>query len=101
MGLKRYALLGLGAAGYAYFKKKENREKAKLAFDDSKVKVSQAIDQAKQSYYDYKNKDQETHQHEDEKMMSEGAQTSVQYYNEQQEQLDEIEKGSTENKTQL
>ncbi|KIL48785.1 hypothetical protein KP77_19960 [Jeotgalibacillus alimentarius] len=86
MGLKRFALLGLGAAGAAYFKKKENRDKARAAFEDSKVKVSQMVDDAKKSYDNYKTGEKTTdYSHEDDKMMSEGAQTSVQYYNEQQE----------------
>ena len=60
MGMKRFALLGLGAAGYAYLKKKGNRDKAKVAFDDSKVKLTQFVDQTKKSINDYRDKGQKT-----------------------------------------
>ncbi|MDG5470440.1 hypothetical protein P6709_01685 [Jeotgalibacillus sp. ET6] len=89
MGMKRYALLGLGAAGYAYFKNKDNREKATVAFNDTKEKINQLIDQAKQSMNDQESqapKATGSYDLEDEKMQEEGAQTSVQYFNEKQEQ---------------
>ena len=92
MGLKRYAILGLGAAGYAYFKNKDNRDKAMVAFNDSKVKVTDYIDKAKQSINDYREKDQsKAYDVEDRKMLDEGAQTSVQYFNEKQEKSKENE----------
>ncbi|KIL47871.1 hypothetical protein [Jeotgalibacillus campisalis] len=89
MGMKRYALLGLGAAGYAYFKNKTNRDKATVAFNDTKVKINQLIDQAKQSMNDNEGqapKATGSYDLEDEKMMEEGAQTSVHYFNENQEE---------------
>ncbi|TDL34906.1 hypothetical protein E2R51_04060 [Jeotgalibacillus sp. S-D1] len=86
MALKRFALLGLGAAGYAYFKNKDNRDKAMVAFNDSKGKISELAGQAKQSISDYRNKSESKEYNvEDSKMMEEGAQTSVQYFNEKQE----------------
>lgn len=87
MALKRFALLGLGAAGYAYFKNKDNRDKALVAFNDSKGKISELAGQAKKSISDYRNNNSESKEYnvEDNKMMEEGAQTSVHYFNEKQE----------------
>ncbi|WP_019412468.1 hypothetical protein [Paenisporosarcina sp. TG20] len=86
-------LAGLAAGAYAYFSKQDNREKAKVAFNNTKTKVN--------SYLDSHKKDAEMtkvgHPHpqdiEDNTMVDEGALTSVQYYNkETQDQMKESEK---------
>ncbi|KIL45346.1 hypothetical protein [Jeotgalibacillus soli] len=88
--MKRYALLGLGAAGYAYFKKKENRDKAMVAFENTKTKLNSFIDQAKQSLAENNKESQiEPYKAEENKMIDEGAQTAVQYFNEEQEKNSE------------
>ncbi|PPA71872.1 hypothetical protein [Jeotgalibacillus proteolyticus] len=93
MALKRFALLGLGAAGYAYFKNKDNRDKATVAFNETKGKIMNLVDQAKQSMNDSENKSTD-YNLEDEKMMAEGAQTSVNYFNEDQQDQDPQNKSS-------
>lgn len=74
------------ASAYAYFSKKENRDKAKVAFNNMKTKVDSFIDSQK------KNRSSETkvghsdpYDVPDNKMVSEGAQTSVHYYNQEVE----------------
>ncbi|GEK29870.1 MAG: hypothetical protein RR603_02225 [Kurthia sp.] len=103
MGKKSTSLLlaGLAAGAYAYFKKPENRDKAVEAFNSTKVKVNDFIETQKQNLQDRSNTDSSNSDttvtgdvnedyHLDEKdMVSEGALTSVQYYNEEaQERLD-------------
>jgi len=83
-------LLATAAAGaYAYFSKKENRDKALVAFNNMKTKVDSFIN-AQQL-----NRDDDTtighpdpYDIADNKMVSEGAQTSVHYYNQEIEDDD-------------
>lgn len=88
MGKKKNALLltTLAAGAYAYFSKEENREKAQVAFQNMKTKVDSFLTSQK-----YK-KDEDTnighpdpHDLDDNEMVSEGAQTSVQYYEQREE----------------
>ncbi len=83
-------LAGLAAGAYTYFKKPENREKATLAFNNAKEKVnsymeSQNLDDNKKTAHDG-SKPKEPREN---KMVSEGALTSVQYYNEEEQQEEE------------
>lgn len=84
-------LAGLAVGAYSYFKNVENREKATLAFNNAKEKVnsymeSQNLDDNKKTALDG-SKPSEPREN---KMVSEGALTSVQYYNEEeQEELNE------------
>ena len=91
-------LAGLAVGAYTYFKNPENREKATLAFNNAKEKVnsymeSQNLDDNKKTAHDG-SKPQEPHEN---KMVSEGAMTSVQYYNEEEQQKE----GANEEKTKL
>lgn len=91
-------LAGLAVGAYTYFKNPENREKATLAFNNAKEKVnsymeSQNLDDNKKTAHDG-SKLQEPREN---KMVSEGAPTSVQYYNEEEQQ----EEGANEEKTKL
>ncbi|MCM3612293.1 hypothetical protein M4S82_13625 [Planococcus sp. MERTA32b] len=91
-------LAGLAVGAYTYFKNPENREKATLAFNNAKEKVnsymeSQNLDDNKKTAHDG-SKPQEPREN---KMVSEGAMTSVQYYNEEEQQKE----GDNEEKTKL
>lgn len=86
MSRKKNTLLlaTLAAGAYAYFSKKENRDKAQVAFNNMKTKVESFMDTQKM------NRDAETkvghpdpYDTQDNKMVSEGAQTSVHYYNQE------------------
>lgn len=118
MGNKKTSLLlaGLAAGAYAYLRKPENREKALEAFNSTKVKVNDFVEVQKQNIQKTINDKKATAEatetaessseatsvtgnaekdyHLDEKdMVSEGALTSVQYYNEEaQERLDTKER---------
>ncbi|KXH80934.1 hypothetical protein [Sporosarcina sp. HYO08] len=80
-------LLATIAAGtYAYFSKKENRDKAQVIFQNAKTKLDSFLQSQKY------NRDSETkvghsdpYDLQDNKMVSEGSQTSVHYYNQQVE----------------
>lgn len=80
-------LLATIAAGtYAYFSKKENRDKAQVAFNNMKTKVDSFVTTQKL------NRSAETkvghpdpYDIQDSKMVSEGAQTSIHYYNQEVE----------------
>lgn len=80
-------LAGLAVGAYSYFKKAENREKATLAFNNTKEKVnsymeSQNLDDNKKTARDGSKPDEPR----ENKMVSEGALTSVQYYNEEEQE---------------
>ncbi len=77
-------LATIAAGAYAYFSKKENRDKAQVAFKNMKTKVDSFMDAQKM------NRSSETkvghpdpYDEQDNKMVSEGAQTSVHYYNQE------------------
>ncbi|WP_040225254.1 hypothetical protein [Bhargavaea cecembensis] len=77
-------LAGLAAGAYAYFSKKENRDKAMVAFNNVKTKVDSFMESQKL------NRDEDTkagfsdpYDLQDNDMVSEGAQTSVHYYNQE------------------
>lgn len=83
-------LAGLAAGAYTYFKKPENREKATLAFNNAKEKVnsymeSQNLEDDKKTAHD----GSKPNEPRENKMVSEGAMTSVQYYNEEEQQEEE------------
>ncbi|MBE1555148.1 hypothetical protein [Sporosarcina limicola] len=76
----------IAAGAYAYFSKKENRDKAQIAFKNMKTRVDSFIESQKM------NRSSETkvghsdpYDFQDNKMVSEGAQTSVHYYNQEVE----------------
>lgn len=83
-------LAGLAVGAYTYFKNPDNREKATLAFNNAKEKVnsymeSQNLEDTKKEAHDG-SKPEEPREN---KMVSEGAMTSVQYYNEEEQQKEE------------
>lgn len=90
---KNTVLLATMAAGaYAYFSKKENRDKAQVAFNNMKTKVESFIETQKmQRNPETKTGHPDPYDTQDSAMVSEGAQTSVHYYNQ------EIQDGTTEN----
>ncbi len=83
-------LATLAAGAYAYFSKKENRDKAQVAFNNMKTKVDSFIASQKiQNEPDTKAGNPDPYDIQDNEMVSEGAQTSVHYYN--QEVQDDVE----------
>lgn len=79
-------LATLAAGAYAYFSKKENRDKAMVVFNNLKVKVDSFIQSQK---YNYSNETNIGHpdpyDFQDNKMVEEGSQTSIHYYNQEVE----------------
>ncbi|MET1014275.1 MAG: hypothetical protein ABWX61_07180 [Paenisporosarcina sp.] len=84
-GNKRSLLLaGLAAGAYAYFSKPENREKAMVAFNNTKTKVNSFIESQKHNQTESTKKGHsDPYDVDDNSMVGEGAMTSVQYYNEE------------------
>lgn len=82
---KNTLLLATMAAGaYAYFSKKENRDKAQVAFNNMKTKVESFIETQKiERDPETKTGHPDPYDTQDSKMVSEGAQTSVHYYNQE------------------
>lgn len=81
---KSLLLAGLAAGAYAYFRKKENRDKAIIAFNNTKAKVNSFIEAQKHNHSDLTSAGHPDPQNiPDNKMVDEGAMTSVQYYNEE------------------
>lgn len=77
-------LATLAAGAYAYFSKKENRDKAQVAFNNMKTKVESFIEsQRVQSEPETKAGNPDPYDIQDNNMVSEGAQTSVHYYNQE------------------
>lgn len=91
---------GIAAAAYAYFKKPENRDKAMVQFNNLKTKFNAYMDQnstSKSTYGTAGNPDPQDI--DDNKMVDEGAMTSVQYYNEEvQDKSSKKEKTDVSNK---
>ena len=86
-------LAGLAVGAYTYFKNPENREKATLAFNNAKEKVnsymeSQNLEDDKKTAHDGSQPDEPR----ENTMVSEGAMTSVQYYNEEEQQKEDKKK---------
>lgn len=81
---KSLLLAGLAAGAYAYFSKKENRDKAIVAFNNTKSKVNAYIDSQKHQKSDLTPAGHpDPYDIPDNNMVDEGAMTSVQYYNEE------------------
>jgi len=77
-------LAGLAAGAYAYFSKPENREKALVAFNNTKTKVNSFIESQKHTQANStKQGHSDPHDVDDNTMVDEGAMTSVQYYNDE------------------
>ena len=86
MARKRNTLLlaTLATGAYAYFSKKENRDKAQVAFNNMKTKLDSLVQSQKLNRSpDTKAGHSDPYDLQDNKMVSEGAQTSVHYYNEE------------------
>ena len=95
MGRKRsnnLLLATMAVGAYAYFSKKENRDKPQVAFNNMKTKVESFINTQKMNRdSDTKVGHSDPYDLQDNKMVSEGAQTSVHYYNQEVE-----DKGASE-----
>lgn len=93
-------IAGLAAAAFAFLRKPENREKAKTEFNNLKTKVNSYMDSStasKSTYGTAGNPDPQDV--DDNKMVDEGAMTSVQYYNEEvQDKSDKKKKTDVSNK---
>lgn len=77
-------LAGLAAGAYAYFSKQENRDKALVAFNNTKTKVNSYLDSQKTNKMEMtKAGHSDPHDIDDNNMVDEGAMTSVQYYNDE------------------
>jgi len=88
-------LIATAAAGaYAYFSKKENRDKAQVAFNNMKTKVDSFINTQKVNRSSEANVgNPDPYDVQDNEMVSEGAQTSVHYYN---QEIEDDTKGAAE-----
>lgn len=80
-------LAGLAAGAYAYFRKKENRDKAMEAFNNTKDKVNSFMEAQKQGVHEEETGNPNPYHEEDNNMVNEGAMTSVQYYNEEEAEV--------------
>jgi len=93
---KSLLIAGLAAGAYAYFRKKENREKAVEAFNCTKNKLNEFIDKFSDSSVEvagdtintttadgYANA-HHTYNDDDTKMIYEGSATAIHYENEEQ-----------------
>jgi len=81
----------LAAGAYAYFSKKENRDKAQVAFNNMKTKVdsfikSQQLNRSSETNTGHP----DPYDSKDNNMVSEGAQTSVHYYNQEVEDVNAV-----------
>ncbi|WJY27155.1 MULTISPECIES: hypothetical protein [Sporosarcina] len=88
MAKKRNGILlaTLAAGAYAYFSKKENRDKAQVAVNNLMTKVDSFVQSKKAEYSDdTKAGLSDPYDFQDNKMVEEGAQTSVHYYNQEVE----------------
>lgn len=86
-------LATLAAGAYAYFSKKENRDKAMVAVNNMKTKVDSFMTSQKLNRSDdTKAGHSDPYDLQDNKMVSEGAQTSVHYYNQEVEDTSEESK---------
>lgn len=79
-------LATIAAGAYAYFSKKENRDNAQVAINNMKTKLdsliqSQKLNRASETKVGHS----DPYDLQDNKMVSEGAQTSVHYYNQEVE----------------
>ena len=96
---KSLLIAGLAAGAYAYFRKKENRDKAVEAFNSTKAKLNSLIDKVPDSSVTvaadafntttadgYANAHQ-TYNDDDTKMISEGSATAIHYENEEQHEF--------------
>ena len=102
MAKKRsFLIAGLAAGAYAYFRNPENREKATVAFNNAKLKVNSFMESQNLEGNDMADKNSSNPENPREnKMVNEGALTSVQYYNEaQQEELEQEKKKLSSNDT--
>lgn len=86
---KSLLLAGLAAGAYAYFSKQENREKAIDAFTSMKTKVNSFVDSQKEKMEMKEKGHPDPYDTADNKMVNEGAMTSVNYYNEEIQESDE------------
>ena len=88
-------LATIATGAYAYFSKKENREKAQAAFHNMKTKEESFIDERKKDPAKIEEQDEvESYSISESEMVSEGAQTTVNYYNqEMQDPSEEDQEG--------
>lgn len=96
---KSLLLAGLAAGAYAYFRKKENRDKAMVAFNNTKAKINSYMEVQKHNHSDLTTAGHpDPHDIPDNKMVDEGAMTSVQYYNEEVQGKKSSERNSVDEK---
>lgn len=76
-------LAGIAAGAYAYLSKPENREKAIEAFNTMKTKVNTFIDAQKDQMDKKETGQPDPYDTAENKMVNEGAMTSVKFYNEE------------------
>lgn len=77
-------LATLATGAYAYFSKKENRDKAQVAFNNMKTKMDSFVESQKMNRASDTNIGHpDPYDLQDNKMVSEGAQTSIHYYNQE------------------
>jgi hypothetical protein len=77
-------LAGLAAGAYAYFSNQENRDKAMVAFNNTKTKVNSYLESQKNNKMEMtKAGHSDPNDIDDNTMVDEGAMTSIQYYNQE------------------
>ncbi len=87
----KYALLvgGIAALSYAYFTKLENREQVKTTLKNTKTKMASYADTKKHKPTQMNKAGfSDPHDPDDNRMVEEGAMTSVQYFNEKVQEPD-------------
>lgn len=89
-GSKRSLLFGgLVSMSYAYFKKKQNRDKAKITIQNTLTRVSTILNsKSKKQSHMTKAGFSNPNDPDDNRMVEEGSMTSVQYYNEKVQDAD-------------
>lgn len=85
--MNRVVLAGIGIAGVSLLSSKDNREKTRVIVNNVKVKVESWVKKQKRNKSPLtKVGHSNPYDLEDNKMVSEGAMYSVDYYNEQEQQ---------------
>jgi hypothetical protein len=87
IGINKAVLAGIGIAGISYLSSKDNREKARVMFQNAKVKADSWMTKNKHKKSPL-TKVGHSHPYDfaDNQMISEGAMYGVDYYNEEEQQ---------------
>lgn len=85
--INKAVLAGIGIAGVSYLSSKSNRQRARVMFQNAKVKTNSWITKMKHRNSSLtKVGHSDPYDFEDQQMISEGAMYGVDYYNEEEQQ---------------